>query len=161
MLTHLEPRVSCTACNSLGSKPPPYGFLWRYGNRNAVGADSIRPPEVRLTHAGAVVQIALQKVEIVYPSCRVLSYVLMPNHLHFLLEIRPVTQGGRQIAAPTVIGQFKRQVSRELGYSLWQKGYYDHIIRDEDDYLNKCRYIEENPAKWADDPYYNNSSAPA
>ena len=42
-LTHLEPRVSCTACNSLGSKPPPYGFLWRYGNRNAVGADSIRP----------------------------------------------------------------------------------------------------------------------
>ena len=126
-----------------------------------VGADSIRPPEVRLTHAGAVVQIALQKVEKVYPSCRVLSYVIMPNHLHFLLEIRPVTQGGRQIAAPTVIGQFKRQVSRELGYSLWQKGYYDHIIRDEDDYLNKCRHIEENPAKWADDPYYNNSSAPA
>ena len=36
-------RVSRTACNSLGSKPPPYGFLWRYGNRNAVGADSIRP----------------------------------------------------------------------------------------------------------------------
>lgn len=114
-----------------------------------------------MTHAGAVVQIALQKVEKVYPSCRVLSYVIMPNHLHFLLEIRPVTQGGRQIAAPTVIGQFKRQVSRELGYSLWQKGYYGHIIRDEDDYLNKCRYIEENPAKWADDPYYNNSSAPA
>ena len=28
---------------SLGSKPPPYGFLWRYGSRNAVGADSIRP----------------------------------------------------------------------------------------------------------------------
>lgn len=126
-----------------------------------VGADSIRPPEVRLTHAGAVVQIALQKIEKVYPGCRVLSYVIMPNHLHFLLKIRPVTQGGRQIAAPTVIGQFKRQVSRELGYSLWQKGYYDHIIRDEDDYLNKCRYIEENPAKWADDPYYNNSSAPA
>ena len=81
----------------------------------------------------------------------------------YLLAVRGATLShrGRQIAAPTVIGQFKRQVSRELGYSLWQKGYYDHIIRDEDNYLNKCRYIEENPAKWADDPYYNNSSASA
>ncbi len=51
-LTHLEPRVSRTACNSLGSKPPPYGFLWRYGNRNAVGADSIRPYKMqRYNHA--------------------------------------------------------------------------------------------------------------
>ncbi len=40
MLTHLEPRVSCTACNSLGSKPPPYGdFLRAY----ATGIDQILP----------------------------------------------------------------------------------------------------------------------
>lgn len=44
---------------------------------------------------------------------------------------------------------------------VWVYFIFFHLFRDEDDYLNKCRYIEENPAKWADDPYYNNSSAPA
>ncbi|MGN0540943.1 MAG: hypothetical protein ACI4IZ_04865, partial [Acutalibacteraceae bacterium] len=38
--------------------------------------------------------------------------------------------------------------------SLWQNKFYDHIIRDEDDYLTKAQYIENNPAKWIEDKYY-------
>lgn len=38
--------------------------------------------------------------------------------------------------------------------SLWQNKVYDHIIRDEDDYLTKAQYIENNPAKWIEDKYY-------
>lgn len=38
--------------------------------------------------------------------------------------------------------------------SLWQNKFYDHIIRDEGDYLTKAQYIENNPAKWIEDKYY-------
>lgn len=37
---------------------------------------------------------------------------------------------------------------------LWQRGYYDHVVRDEKDYLRICEYIDTNPAKWAQDEYY-------
>ena len=38
---------------------------------------------------------------------------------------------------------------------LWQRDFYDHIIRNETDYLNIWKYIDDNPAKWAEDEYYN------
>ena len=37
---------------------------------------------------------------------------------------------------------------------LWQRGYYDHIIRCEPDYLRIWQYMEENPARWTEDEYY-------
>lgn len=43
---------------------------------------------------------------------------------------------------------------------LWQKSYYDHIIRNEQDYLNIWDYIETNPIKWTLDEYYNKKAVP-
>ena len=64
---------------------------------------------------------------------------------------------GRSQIAPTIsraIKQFKGSVTKQIGYSIWQKSFYDHIIRDEADYLVKTNYIETNPLRWADDQYY-------
>ena len=47
----------------------------------------------------------------------------------------------------------KALITKTIGENIWQTSYYDHIIRNESDYLEKCRYIEENPAKWVDDEY--------
>ena len=44
--------------------------------------------------------------------------------------------------------------TRKAGQSLWQTSFYDHIIRDERDCVAHLRYMEENPAKWLEDPYY-------
>jgi hypothetical protein len=63
----------------------------------------------------------------------------------------------RAMRAPTistVINQFKGYVSKQIGFSLWQKSFHDHIIRDERDYQNHWQYIDENPARWAEDEYY-------
>lgn len=55
---------------------------------------------------------------------------------------------------PKFVSLFKRYCNREFGYNIWQKSYNDHIIRDEKDYLNRWKYIENNPAKWQEDDYY-------
>ncbi len=64
---------------------------------------------------------------------------------------------GRQVAAPTVsrvIGQMKRRASMQAGILLWQKSFHEHVIRSEEDYREIWEYIENNPARWAEDRYY-------
>ena len=59
--------------------------------------------------------------------------------------------------APTIsriIQQAKGYVTKQLGTSIWQKLYYDHIIRDEEDYFTKWQYIENNATKWFEDEMY-------
>ena len=48
----------------------------------------------------------------------------------------------------------KRWVSMKIGYSIWQKSFYDHIIRDCDDYNVRVKYIHENPIRWYYDELY-------
>ena len=56
-----------------------------------------------------------------------------------------------------VVNQFKGAVTKKAGKLVWQKGFHDHIIRDERDYLLHLQYIEENPQKWllGKDEYYS------
>ena len=54
----------------------------------------------------------------------------------------------------TVIKQFKGAVSKEVGTTVWQKGFYDHIIRDDEDYNTKAQYIDTNPLTWERDELY-------
>ena len=60
----------------------------------------------------------------------------------------------RPQVAPTVsriTQQFKGSVTKQVKKSIWQKGFYDHIIRDEYYYQVKWQYIDDNPIKWAED----------
>ena len=53
-----------------------------------------------------------------------------------------------------IIGLFKSGVSREMGFTVWQRSFHDHVIRNEKDYKEIWYYIDNNPAKWAMDRYY-------
>ena len=77
------------------------------------------------------------------------QYVIMPNHIHMIIH----KTDGKSIAND--IRAFKGLVTKKIGKGIWQDYYYDHIIRNEDDYQTKCKYIAENPAKWAEDAYYS------
>ena len=71
-------------------------------------------------------------------------------------EIRPFVSGRPQ-AAPTIeraINQFKGAATKKAGFPIWQKGYHDHIIRNEANYQRIWEYIDTNPAKWREDCYY-------
>ena len=53
-----------------------------------------------------------------------------------------------------IVRSFKVLVTKEVGTSLFQRSYHDHIIRDERDYREIWDYIDDNPRKWAEDCYY-------
>ena len=52
------------------------------------------------------------------------------------------------------IGALKRLVNRSLGHDIWQRSFHEHVIRNENDYREIWEYIDGNPARWAEDRYY-------
>ena len=100
----------------------------------------------------------MKKIGEKYETVMLDKYVIMPNHIHMILILKSMESNGRAMRAPTIsaiINQFKGYVTKQIGFSIWQKLFYDHIIRDEAEYKRIWQYIDENPAKWADDCYYN------
>lgn len=53
-----------------------------------------------------------------------------------------------------IVNQFKGAATKRAGCELWQKGYHDHIVRNDGDYLRIWQYIDTNPAQWQEDCYY-------
>ena len=88
-----------------------------------------------------------------YPNVTVDRYVIMPDHIHILLRI-----DGTGNPSPTmgnVVGWYKYQVTKQAnlllntpGEKLFQRSYYDHVIRNQRDYDEIWKYIENNPGKW-------------
>ena len=54
----------------------------------------------------------------------------------------------------TVVRLMKGTVSKQAGFAIWQKGFYDHVIRNDNDYRDIWNYIEGNPGKWTEDKLY-------
>ncbi|HLE23939.1 MAG TPA: transposase [Anaerolineales bacterium] len=91
----------------------------------------------------------------------------MPNHIHGILILRrgvgakhasPLRirgRGTRPGSLAAIMQSFKSAATRAVnmtqgtqGEHLWQRGYYEHVIRDEEDLNRLRRYIEENPQRW-------------
>ena len=127
--------------------------------RIVVGPDALIGPSVQLSAVGGVVERHVLAMEQVYPSVVLGHYVIMPNHIHLLLCFTQPGSGPMRASGPTlggVVRGLKGLTTRAAGRSLWQSSYYDHIIRDEGDYLAHWRYIEENPVRWVQDEYFTN-----
>ena len=56
---------------------------------------------------------------------------------------------------PRIIAALKRFSNQDAGRNLWQRSFYDHVIRDDADYAVKYNYILDNPRRWAEDEYYS------
>ena len=121
----------------------------------AVGAIINRPPRISLTPLGRIVDETIRAIPDHYPGISVDQFIIMPDHVHLILSFRNIGPDGRQIAAPTplskVIQQMKRIASKQAGVPLWQKGFYDHVIRNDVDLANVRQYILNNPLKWIED----------
>lgn len=125
----------------------------------------LAPAVVRLTNCGCLIEKELQLLPLRYPSVKIEKYVIMPNHIHVLFLLDGEAAGASP--RPTlvqVIGAFKslstrkwNQKTQRAGQKIWQEGFYEHIIRDDNDFLNHWQYIDNNPARWAEDEYFGGS----
>lgn len=109
-----------------------------------------------LSHQGEIVDAAIREITNHYPAVVVKKYVIMPNHIHLIMHICADTDG-RAMLAPTistVVQHLKGYVTKQLGFSLWQKSFHDHIIRTERDYQMIWEYIDANPYNWETDCFY-------
>ncbi|HEY5790317.1 MAG TPA: transposase [Gammaproteobacteria bacterium] len=72
---------------------------------------------------------------------RTLAFVVMPDHLHWLMLL------GADTGLAQAVGRLKSYSAHRIGRRVWQKGFHDHAIRDEDDLLEIARYIVANPLR--------------
>ena len=128
---------------------------------------------MRLNQLGLLVEQEWCKTAQVRSNVELDYFVVMPNHLHGILllsdaavKVGPTyrtahadTLQANSIGA--IISQFKsivtkrsRKLSKPPTSQIWQRNYYDHIIRNERSFTAIRSYILANAAKWRDDEYY-------
>ena len=141
---------------------------------------SITDVEIELCASGKMICETWKQLPENYPSVEIDDYVVMPNHFHGIIIIgtRPFgglgdgaacllrghPQGGAPtLSLPDVVHRFKslttaryRQGVVQYGWQpfygrLWQRNYYEHVIRNEDELDDIRKYIDENPRKWDHD----------
>ncbi|MFI3241559.1 MAG: transposase [Alphaproteobacteria bacterium] len=120
-----------------------------------------------LSKYGLIVDKAINQIDVIYENlASVEKYVIMPNHIHLIIRLQPPLDNavcgqdavcGRSMTAPTIsriIKQLKFYVTKQIDFSIWQKLFHYHIIRNDEEYKEIYKYIDENPTYWCNDCYY-------
>lgn len=120
----------------------------------------IEDGEMRLNRLGALIPRRWHGLPQHYPYVRLQAFVVMPNHVHGLLILTDEGYDPPRLTRPdlsTIIGGFKSFAAREVNQvrgtagPVWQRGFYDHIVRTEESLATIAAYIANNPANWASD----------
>ncbi|MBR3588759.1 MAG: transposase [Clostridia bacterium] len=126
-----------------------------------VGDGVLDVPENKLTFIGEIADKNLKSLSRFYKDISVDKYVIMPNHIHMLIQIKSDSVSGSSrtptptnMKIPHFISTFKRLCNKEYGKNIWQRSFHDHIIRNQKDYDRIWTYIEINPYKWEQDCFY-------
>ena len=106
--------------------------------------------EIQLTKEGKIAEKYLIEIENVFNNTIIDEYIIMPNHIHMILQIN----NSSNISISRIIKQYKMYISKKIGYSIWQKSFYDHIIRSDKEYVLIKQYIQNNIKNWETDKYF-------
>jgi REP element-mobilizing transposase RayT len=137
-----------------------------YKRKNIFG--EIIDGQNNLNPLGMIIEKTWQEIPEHFPYVEVDSHIVMPNHFHGIVIINEVGAQhvvGAQHAEPLreikpqplglIVRSFKSAVTKRVhdldlfvGEKIWQRNYYEHIIRNEDDHQQIADYIETNPLNW-------------
>ena len=123
---------------------------------------------------GKIAEECWREIPYHFPNVELGIYVVMPNHIHGIIIIKenmtiknsPLTVGARH-ASPlphgtksnsigAIVGSFKSAVSKRINrehnaIGIWRRNYYEHVIRNHEEWDRIHRYVESNPSMWAED----------
>lgn len=133
----------------------------------------IKNGEMVLNEYGRIAEKCLLAIPDHYPHAKLHQFVVMPNHIHCIINIgannysplppipsppvQPIHGTSKTIGS--IVRGFKIGVTKWFRentdiHTVWQRNYYEHIIRDENSCLKISKYIKTNPMKWQEDKYY-------
>ena len=122
--------------------------------------------EMVLNDFGKIAAEKWEWLETQYEYVELGAWIIMPNHHHGILVIHDGRGGSRPAPTPPtkhkplggLIGAFKTVSTKQInllrdteGQVVWQRNFYEHIIRNEAEMDRISRYIESNPMRWAND----------
>ena len=123
---------------------------------------------ITLTDAGKMIQTEWEALPTRFTNIQLHEFIVMPNHFHAIIEI--ITGNNEQPQHKPTIGEiiaaFKSLTTvkyiegvkvsgwKRFEVRLWQRNYYEHIIRTSAAFDNIANYIINNPAKWVEDRFY-------
>jgi REP element-mobilizing transposase RayT len=131
-------------------------------NRDAL-LGSIGNEAVALTDAGQMVAYWWNELTNHFRRVTTDAFIVMPNHVHGIIVIKEGEGGHTGPPLPTIVGWFKTMTTNacirgvhEHGWEpfagrFWQRGYYERVIRSDDELAKTREYIESNPLRWEED----------
>ena len=138
-------------------------------NRECLFGDVV-DGETRLNPVGQIAGDAWKWLASQYDYVELDEWVIMPNHLHGIIIISDGRGGSR--TAPTrkpigrLVGAFKTVSTKHInklrntpGEKLWQRNYWEHIVRNEPELKRIREYIRNNPSQWEMDQLYVDEQA--
>lgn len=128
--------------------------------------------EIRLNEAGLMVEKCWRAIPEHFPSATLDEFIVMPNHVHGIIAVgannhlplqsngTPQLKHGTARTIGSIVRGFKIGVTKWFRgntdvHMVWQRNYYEQIIRNEEAYLKIAEYIQTNPQKWKEDTYYD------
>ncbi len=134
-----------------------------------------------LNERGLIAQKHITLIPSQFENVSIDCVVVMPNHVHFIMQITCETIGAihelplqsintlpvqtdpierRRMLLPKIIGFYKMNVSKQIRLQIpasviWQRNYYEHVIRNQEELHGMREYIQNNPLQWAEDQYYS------
>lgn len=148
-------------------------YQYQYFFGQVVGAGQCACPlqnvdkHMELNRAGQMIQDWWYKIPQQFLNVNIIEHIIMPNHVHGVIEIIGQPQGVAPTSMSDVVHWFKTKTTNDYIHGVhaqfwpeyekrfWQRNYYDHIVRGQED-LNRIReYIRKNPENWDSDKFKN------
>ncbi len=168
-----DPKTSNRKSNRLQgydySQPGAYFItICTYQMNNLFGR--INAGEMKLNIIGRIAKIEWQLIDEQFPYIELYDneLIIMPNHIHVIIWITDVGatetvarkshSGPKPDSLSAIVGQYKSRTTKLInqnrntpGKKVWQRNYYDRIIRNDQELQAIRRYIENNPLQWEED----------